>query len=253
MGHIKKIGLALTCVALSFILSMANIRIGMASPATTVYVDPPIIGLSPFYDIDDEITIYVSISEGFDVKTTGFQLSWNGPILECLSVVKGDFLIAEGTTFFTKTIWNNPDPVGRSGYINVGESLMGIGGGASGYGTLAVVTFRVEAVGQSGLHLYEVIVLDSLGQLVTELVVEDGNFDNEGWLARGEPGDVDGDHDVDIEDLMIIARAMGTTPAWPHGTDWYEWNPVADLNGDERVDVEDLVISATNFGQPWIY
>ncbi len=70
----------------------------------------------------------------------------------------------------------------------------------------------------------------------------------DGTVTVKIPGDVDGDGDVDIEDLSWIARAWGTTPAWPHGTDWYEWNLDCDINNDLKVDVYDLGIAANNFG-----
>jgi hypothetical protein len=63
------------------------------------------------------------------------------------------------------------------------------------------------------------------------------------------PGDVDEDGEVDIADLSWIARAFGTDPRWPEGTDWDQWNPNADINNDNRVDVADLYIAATNYGR----
>jgi hypothetical protein len=239
----------LISVALLLTVSVAGTPVGVASPQTTVFVDPPTIGSG--LTIDSEFQIRVNISGGFDIKTFSFKLRWYGAILECLSVVEGDFLKKEGgDTFFTHFIYNGPDPVGDPDYTIPGNSLLGVGRGVDGDGSLCVVTFKVEADGQSGLHLYEMLVLDSTGVEVPDLVVEDGTFDNEGWVARGEPGDVDGDHDVDIVDLMIIARAMGTNSNWPSGTDWGQWNPEADLNGDSAVDIRDLFIAAVNFGQP---
>lgn len=249
---LTRMKLLLISVALLLTMSVASTPIGVASPATTVFVDPPTIGLNPDLTPGSEFEISVRISGGFDIKTFSFRLGWYGPILHCVSVAEGDFLTKEGgATFFTHTIYNGPDPVGDPDYTNVGNSLLGVGRGVDGDGSLCVVTFEVEAYGLSGLHLHEVLVLDSIGNPVPDLVVEDGNFDNEGWVARGEPGDVDGDHDVDIVDLMIIARAMGTNPNWPEGTDWGEWNPDADLNGDSAVDIRDLFIAAVNFGQPY--
>jgi hypothetical protein len=56
-------------------------------------------------------------------------------------------------------------------------------------------------------------------------------------------GDVNGDGNVDIKDLAIIAQAFGATP----GT--AEWKPEADINLDNRIDVKDLAITAINFGK----
>jgi parallel beta-helix repeat protein len=74
------------------------------------------------------------------------------------------------------------------------------------------------------------------------------NTYTDGTIKVKIPGDVDEDGDVDIEDLSMIARAWGTTPAWPHGTDWHQWNPECDINHDEKVDAHDLAVASGNFG-----
>jgi hypothetical protein len=49
-------------------------------------------------------------------------------------------------------------------------------------------------------------------------------------------GDVNGDTRVDIRDITVVARAMGSRPGR------HRWNPDADINGDRRVNVRDLRI-----------
>jgi len=48
---------------------------------------------------------------------------------------------------------------------------------------------------------------------------------------------------------MFVARALGTDPRYPKGTDWDQWNPDCDINGDNRVDSFDLYITGKNYGQ----
>jgi hypothetical protein len=55
-------------------------------------------------------------------------------------------------------------------------------------------------------------------------------------IAPSIPGDVDGDGDVDINDLLALLAAFGSG------------DPAADLNGDGTVDVNDLLILLANFG-----
>jgi hypothetical protein len=62
-------------------------------------------------------------------------------------------------------------------------------------------------------------------------------------------GDINNDGSIDILDLTMIARALGTDPTWPHGTGWDMWNPLCDLNADNRVNGYDLAIAGKNYGQ----
>lgn len=67
-------------------------------------------------------------------------------------------------------------------------------------------------------------------------------------------GDISGpagvpDGSIDIYDLTAIARALGTSPTWPHGTSWGQWNPLCDLNADNKVTGLDLAIAGKNYGQ----
>jgi len=69
-------------------------------------------------------------------------------------------------------------------------------------------------------------------------------------MFHAETGDINSDGVVNILDLSLLARALGTTPA-SGGTprDWGAWNPQCDLNGDEKVDIVDLVVTTSNYGR----
>lgn len=56
------------------------------------------------------------------------------------------------------------------------------------------------------------------------------------WDDTTTPGDVDGDGDVDLDDLLAMIAAWGTN------------DPAADVNGDGTVDVNDLMILLASFG-----
>jgi hypothetical protein len=62
-------------------------------------------------------------------------------------------------------------------------------------------------------------------------------------------GDVNEDMKVDISDLIVIARALGTYSTDPPGTGWYQWNSATDLNSDNKVDAFDLAIASVCYGK----
>jgi hypothetical protein len=55
-------------------------------------------------------------------------------------------------------------------------------------------------------------------------------------------GDVNGDGGVDVLDLIIVAKALGTCLGD------LKWNPNADINGDDSIDVLDLILVAKYLG-----
>jgi hypothetical protein len=62
-------------------------------------------------------------------------------------------------------------------------------------------------------------------------------------------GDVNHDGKVNMVDLVIIMRALFSTPTSRN------WNPNCDLNGDNRVDLRDLCLAMHNLGKTakWTY
>jgi parallel beta-helix repeat protein len=63
-----------------------------------------------------------------------------------------------------------------------------------------------------------------------------------GTVQVAKKGDVNGDGSVDVLDLIIVAKALGTHPGDA------KYNPNADLNGDGEIDVLDLIIVAKCLG-----
>ncbi len=115
--------------------------------------------------------------------------------------------------------------------------------------TSTVLTFVWDTTGVP----YGNYVISATAETVPDETDIADNSKTDGTITVKIPGDTDGDGDVDIEDLSWIARAWGTTPAWPQGTDWYEWNLDCDINSDLKVDVYDLSIAANNFGETATY
>jgi len=62
-------------------------------------------------------------------------------------------------------------------------------------------------------------------------------------------GDVNGDSVVNILDLSLMARSLGTTPGDPHGTGWGQYNMHCDLDLSGFVDIKDLTATTINYGK----
>lgn len=137
--------------------AVTNIR---GQVATKVYVDPPLVTADP----GETFTVDVDIADVKGLWVYEFRLGWDSALLDVTSVTEGPFLNAEGfyKTFFFKSIWNEPDPMGVSGYIYVTCTLMGEPrtATASGNGTLATVEFLVKEEGSTSLHLYDTLLED---------------------------------------------------------------------------------------------
>ena len=70
----------------------------------------------------------------------------------------------------------------------------------------------------------------------------------DGWVIVTIAGDVNGDHLVDISDLVIT---VGTIPSSPT-INPENWNPNADINSDGVCDISDLIICVGNIPSgPW--
>lgn len=58
-------------------------------------------------------------------------------------------------------------------------------------------------------------------------------------------GDINNDEKVDMKDIIIAAKAFGTSPGDSR------WNPDADVNLDGTVDMRDIITIARNFGKTY--
>ena len=65
----------------------------------------------------------------------------------------------------------------------------------------------------------------------------------DGWILVTIPGDVDGDYDVDIFDIVVVCGSYGLSE------DHAEFVPNADIDDDGDVDIYDVVIAASNYSK----
>ena len=143
--------------------------------ATRVYADPTENTASP----GELFIIHIKVSNVKGLWAYEFKLKWEPDLLNVTSVTEGPFLNLEGAhkTFFVRKMWNDPDPMGFSGYIYVTCTLMGEPptAVASGDGTLATVEFLVKKEGSTPLDLYDTKLLDYELHSITH-TSEDGSF-----------------------------------------------------------------------------
>ncbi|MCK4478656.1 carboxypeptidase-like regulatory domain-containing protein [Candidatus Bathyarchaeota archaeon] len=77
-----------------------------------------------------------------------------------------------------------------------------------------------------------------------EIDVADNEL-GDAWVFVTIPGDVDGDRDVDIFDIVAMAGAYGSKVSDPG------YNPNYDIDGDGDIDIFDIVAAAGNYGESW--
>ena len=109
-----------------------------------------------------------------------------------------------------------------------------------GSGVLATVTFNATVMPENltsiTLELYDVVMLDVDGNPIRYSYVESGEY-----IAPAEPGDLNYDMIINIQDLYIFGKAFGSHPGHPR------WDSRADLNGDGKVNIIDGTIIAKSF------
>jgi hypothetical protein len=207
--------------------SFSNLPPPPAPTPALLYVNPAKTAntsLTP----SNNFTININIINASGLSGIEFNLGFNATALHANSVVNGSFL---PSSVKPVTQINN-----TAGFLKFNVSLSTP---LSGNGTVAVIQLQVEAskVGNSTLHLYGVVLVNSTGQSLL-FTTADGSFTNVPALFA----DVNGDGIVDISDALLAAKAFGSTPTSSN------WNPAADLNGDGVVDIFDIVILCRNFG-----
>lgn len=109
--------------------------------------------------------------------------------------------------------------------LNIGESK--------------TVTFNC---GTSGLSYGNHTVSAAAGPIVGETNTGDNTLDGDRILIT-IPGDINGNLQVNLQDLVLLANSYGSRPGDQ------KWSPNADINNNNNVDLSDLVILANHYGQ----
>ena len=110
--------------------------------------------------------------------------------------------------------------------------------GPSGSGAVATVTFRAVHTGRSTLRLAAVQLLDHTGASMA-VSTQEGSIE----VQAGLVGDVDGDCDVDLADIMLVAVRWGSRRGDANYDARY------DLDNDGDIDVADIMFVASHWGE----
>jgi hypothetical protein len=107
--------------------------------------------------VDDEIDVVISVdSAALDLKTLQVDMSYDGTIIQVLSVQMGDLYASSGHSVFFRDL-SRPDTVSAA------MSVLGPDISVDGPGEILVVTVRALAPGLSLQMIEEAILIDAAG------------------------------------------------------------------------------------------
>ncbi len=199
-------------------------------PTPLVWIDPP---AQTAQLSEGNFTADVAIANVANVGSFQFILTFSPNIVHVEGVELGDFLGSTGRNIIPV----GPDIDNQIGTVSFGAASFGEQAGPDGPGVLATISFSPQATGESDLHLQSVQVTDTSTEEIS-VDLQDGSVTVQDNIA----GDLDGDCDVDVVDIMIVASHWNTDEGEPG------YDPVCDMDDDDDVDVVDIMIVASHWG-----
>ena len=185
---------------------------------------------TPIY-LGDTFTFDVRAENVSDLAGWQFDIAFDPARLEAVDVSEGDFLKTDGgSTFFQDGRIDN-----TAGKITGLNAALFSERGVNGSGAILQVTFKTKSNGETALTLQNFKFGSSTGEIIPAGPHEVYITVEERLLS----GDVNRDGDVDILDLILVARQFGQSVS-P--------NSDVDVNGDGEVDIFDLTIVARRIG-----
>lgn len=204
------------------------------------YSTKPKLEVQPFMyvakKLGDTFTINVTISDVVNLYSFEFELRYNTTLLDTIEVEIATFI---------KEPYRVPKKIidDTQGIIVVRVESDYPAPPANGTGILARITLRVTHAVIWPEGPIESVISFGFTQLVTNrgIII---SHDSVQGLYRYQPlkGDLSKDGTVNLDDLMIAARAFGSKPGDAH------WKPYADLNRDNVINILDLIPIASNYG-----
>ena len=218
-----------------FVAIEANYNSFFGFESGTEYTLPTGIG----YALSD-MPIYLGETFNFDVRAENvsdfagwqFDIAFDPARLEAVEVNEGDLLKTDsGATFFQEGRIDN-----TAGKITGLKAALLADRGVDGSGAILHVTFKTKSIGETALELQNFKFGSSAGEVIPAAPLEVYFTVEERLLT----GDINRDGEVDIFDLILVARQFGESV--PPNSD-------VDINGDGMVDIFDLALVAKGFGR----
>jgi len=134
------------------------------TPISEVKIDPSVKNVTR----GEIFEVNVTVTDVVDLYLWIFSIRWDSSVLNITNIAEGPFLQQGGPTTF---MWAEINYAG--GYVREATcTLLGPIPGVSGSGTIAIITFEALTEGASPLDLYDVVLLDSLGNAIPINVVD---------------------------------------------------------------------------------
>jgi hypothetical protein len=185
----------------------------------------------------DNIIVNVTAENVTNLHSVEFTLYYRSYVLNVTSVSEGSLLRSAGHTTF-EIVYCNDLFNGTCGCIHVRCSLTDPSKSVNGSEVIAVIACRVGGGGFCRLTLSGVT-------LATTSNPNTPCFIHQSLLISGLIGDVDGNHVVNIYDVVDITGIYGTKQGNPR------FDPKCDIDDDGAITIYDIVDCAINYGQRW--
>ncbi|UCG37043.1 MAG: hypothetical protein JSV64_01855 [Candidatus Bathyarchaeota archaeon] len=238
-------------LALFVFSALFNVRFAWTEENTVVRVIPEVVDLGSGSVIGEEFAVAVVVEDVDGLFGLEVKFYWDDEYLE---YVNHTWTI--GFENFSSPIPPSPyagilhEPIGLANLVYADWYWFAAGclyGSDifNGSGTAFVMTFRVKNQLDTPVTTYLTLNTTNLADYAAYAII---HTDVNGvvlipGLSGGYLGDIDEDGDVDIFDIMMMAKAYGSEDGAP------EYDARCDLDKNNKVEIFDLIIAAGNYGK----
>jgi hypothetical protein len=213
-----------------------------------IYVDPKDnIFSTSSKPVGSNFTISIKAANWTEpgVYSYEFKLFYNSSMLEAVEAVIPDGHWLTPTLSAGNISKVDPGTINQTeGYVSFAATLLGEEPGKIGNGTISTITFKITEAPPTdqtiscSLEIVNATLRDPDGTQIPsdQYDVVNGNYEYSAAAPSAKTEDLNGDGQVNIEDVAIWGLAFGSVPGHPR------WNPIADVDDNEVINVIDAVL-----------